>query len=347
MDIMGQYTTIDVKATLIDSVTIEQLQSIANNKNYQNSKIVIMPDTHAGKDCVVGFTVLFDSNIKDTPISPDVIGPDIGCAMLVQPILDSAIDFDKLDNIIKSLVNTDKNFIFEPGYLLKAPVKDYNKQIGSLGRGNHFIEIDKGKNGYYIIIHTGSRHLGAQVFEYYKQHCVDGLLYGQLLLDYYNDVYICQKYAAFNRYVLMGCILGQYGFSYDLLSRWETAHNYIDFDYNIIRKGAISAQKNEKVLIPLNMRDGSIIGYGKGNKAWNYSAPHGAGRVASRKKIKKDISLEDYKASMQGIYSSCININTIDECAYAYKPSETIIDSITETVDIIEIIKPVYNFKNG
>lgn len=355
MQIQGKYTNIDVKATLIEESAIEQLRAIADNEHYKDTKIVIMPDAHAGKGCVVGFTMQYN---KDNPvINPNIVGVDIGCGMLVQPIGKREIDLGMFDEAVKNIVNLEKDHKFENRFKCeldteKRPYEYHNKQIGTLGFGNHFVEI--GENVYgekYIVIHTGSRHLGLRVCNYYMQKCIDGVLQGEDVQDYLYDMALAQKYASFNRRMLMDAILQWYDNELEeeswFMADFETVHNYIDIERGIIRKGAVSAEVGERLLIPLNMRDGSLLCKGKGNPAWNISAPHGAGRVMSRSEAKQKITLQQYEESMQGIYTSCVNKDTIDESVFAYKPMGVILSDIADTVDVVEAIKPIYNFKNN
>lgn len=358
MKIKGTFTDIEVKASIIDEATIAQLEAIANNKYYANTKIVVMPDTHAGKGCVVGFTMQYDPN--NPIINPNIVGVDIGCGMLVVCCDTwgfSQYELEAIDEVIRRVSNEDGHCEFNKNFIAnitneKKSFDYYNNQIGTLGYGNHFVEIDVGEDGKtYFVIHTGSRHLGLQVCNYYMKKCVDGVLTGEDVNNYLHDMLLAQAYARYNRQTLLNKIFTNIKFKiahgFDIKYAFETIHNYIDVKNGIIRKGAISAQKDELVLIPLNMKDGSIIGKGKGNADWNWSAPHGAGRVMSRTEAKQKVKLEDYANSMDGIYSSCINEKTIDESVFVYKPSSVILEDIKETIEVLEVIKPIYNFKNS
>ena len=358
MKIKGTYTDIEVKATIIDEATIAQLEAIANNKYYAGAKIVVMPDTHAGKGCVVGFTMQYNPN--NPIINPNIVGVDIGCGMLVVCCDTwgfSQYELEAIDEVIRRVSNESGYREFNEKFICDLTSKKksfdyYNSQIGTLGYGNHFVEIDVGEDGKtYFVIHTGSRHLGLQVCNCYMEKCVDGVLQGDDVFNYLHDMLLAQAYARFNRQTLLDKIFANIKFkiahSFDIKYAFETIHNYIDVKNGIIRKGAISAQKDELVLIPLNMKDGSIIGKGKGNADWNCSAPHGAGRIMSRTEAKQKVKLEDYANSMAGIYSTCINEKTIDESVFAYKPSEVILEDIKETIEVLEVIKPIYNFKNS
>lgn len=361
-----------------------------------------MPDVHAGKSCVVGFT----GNLGDKVI-PNIVGGDIGCGMLCVNLGQVDIDYDKLDNYIYDNIpsgqdvnetkttNFDLNRLYCNRYLKNVDMLE--KSIGSLGGGNHFIEIDEDEKGNkYLIIHSGSRNLGAQVAKYYQalanQICnyrileykekqkklvaeytssgrqkeiEQGLkqlkeeysvnkeiipyefayLEGKYRDAYLHDMNICQEYAELNRYTMAKKIADEMG--WDITDRFESVHNYISKEDNIVRKGAISAKEGEPVIIPMNMRDGCLIGIGKGNPDWNYSAPHGAGRIMSRSEAKEKLNLEDYKNSMSNVYTTSVNEETIDEAPFVYKPYEEIMDYIIPTVDITNVTKPVYNFKSS
>lgn len=402
---------------------LEQVEQLLQQDVFKNSKIRLMADTHAGKGCVVGFT----ANLGDKVI-PNVVGVDIGCGMLCVNLGNIDIDLKYIDDVINKTVPSGReSFQYTRTKFNKLnqlhcikQLKDtdnFEKQIGTLGGGNHFIEIDvDDENNKYLVIHTGSRNLGKQVAEYYQnlaiELCSNKKQYEeqrQTIIDkyknsgkqqeiqrvlkeyeqefknvlpkipnelcyltgeyrdmYLHDMKICQEYASLNRIIIAGNILNeilgkcsftlvneteidiqkakQYNVS-TTIPYFETIHNYIDFDDNIVRKGAISAYDGEKVIIPINMRDGSIIAVGRGNEDYNYSAPHGAGRIMSRSKAKQNINLQDYIDTMKNIYSTSVCESTIDEAPFAYKPMDEIINNITDTVDVIKVIKPIYNFK--
>lgn len=395
----------------IEQEAINQINTLMEQPAFSNCKVRIMPDVHAGAGCVIGFT----ADLGDKVI-PNIVGVDIGCGMLTAELghidkSDSSIvdyvtdiDYEKLDNVIRTWIPSGRNVHEEVNYI-SAELKNlrcYSKlknvdwlerSIGTLGGGNHFIEIDEGFKGRkYLVIHTGSRNLGKQVADYYQNLAVeltigkDKLAYEQDKLiaeykdqgrsseiqdaikelrnawrnksndipkelcyltgkyrdDYINDMKFCQRFAKKNRLMIALIIMFRMGWC--AIDLFETVHNYID-DSNMIRKGAISAKLGEKVLIPINMRDGCIIGVGKGNEDWNYSAPHGAGRIMSRNKARESISMKSFRESMNGIYTTSVCESTIDESPMAYKPMDEIIENIKDTVDISEIIKPVYNFK--
>lgn len=407
----------------IEQQAVEQVHLLLEQEPFKDCKVRIMPDVHAGKGCVIGFT----ADLGDKVI-PNIVGVDIGCGMLCIELGKIDLDLQKLDEIINKYVPAGRN-IHEQKliefdkinelYCLRElkDTKKFNRSIGTLGGGNHFIEVDKdNEDNKYLVIHTGSRNMGKQVADYYqnlaielcsgkeemfnkKQEIIDTYkqqgkkediqialkeLYKQYkdnkadlpnelcyLTGKYRDMYlhdmkICQEYASLNRIYIAGQILDKIlGINtytlmdskiYDIdkarqinvcitIPFFETIHNYINFEDNIVRKGAISARKGEKVIIPMNMRDGSIIAIGKGNEEWNNSAPHGAGRLMSRTKAKEIFKLDEFKKSMQGIYTSSVVTETIDEAPFVYKPMQEIIDNIKDTADIVKIIKPIYNFK--
>lgn len=392
INIDGKYSSAKIYTENIEEKALEQIQKLCNQEISKDSKIRIMPDTHAGASCTIGTTM----TIADKVV-PAMVGVDIGCGMETIIIENENIDLQKLDEVIKSEIpagfNTRENeHIFtEKINLDELTCKNISKSraklsIGTLGGGNHFIEMNKDSNNkYYLVIHSGSRYLGKQVAEYYQELAYKRLvkdfdvvgklikmlkeqgrhkeiqdeirkvrpldiekdnayLYGDDFNDYINDMKIVQKFAEINRKAIANDIIKKMDLKVE--SSFTTIHNYIDTDNMILRKGAISALKGEKVLIPINMRDGSLICIGKGNEDWNFSAPHGAGRLMSRRKARELIKLEDYMESMKGIYSSSVCESTIDESAFAYKPMDEIVNNIIDTVDIVENIKPVYNFKS-
>ena len=384
----------------IEQEAINQINELLEQEAFKDSKIRIMPDVHAGKGCVIGFT----GNLGDKVI-PNIVGVDIGCGMLCVELGNIDLDLERLDKIIREYVPSGMNVHENQRYkfleleqlycykLLKNKDNWLEKSMGTLGGGNHFIEIDvDGDDNKYLVIHTGSRNLGKQVAEIYQEKAIEYCSYkeemkeekqkiikeykeqhrekeiqkklieiskkyegktklpkdlcyleGKLREDYLHDMKICQEFAVENRKEIAFIIMSKMNLDY--IDCFETIHNYISFEDNIVRKGAISAKKGEKVLIPMNMRDGCIIGVGKGNDDWNQSAPHGAGRIISRMKAKETFNLDEYKESMKDIYTTSVNENTIDEAPFVYKPMQEIIDNIGDTVDIIKIIKPIYNFK--
>ena len=408
----------------IEHEAIEQIELLLEQEAFKDCKVRIMPDVHAGKGCVIGFTADLGNKVI-----PNIVGADIGCGMFVVELGKSDIDLQKFDGVVNKYIPSGRNIREQKvaNFLgiqklhclkeLKESSK-FERGIGTLGSGNHFIELDVDKDGNkYLVIHSGSRNLGKQVAEYY-QNLANELCSGkeeyyakkeeiiktykeqgrkseiqQALKEFekqykdkqpnlpkelcyldgkYRDMYlddmaICQKYAELNRTIIAREILlkyfdikdsyqlrfyrtdGNYYYTQDMVDypfdAWQTIHNYINFGDNIVRKGSISAYAGEKVIIPMNMKDGSLICIGKGNKDWNNSAPHGAGRIMSRSKAKEMFNLEQFKESMQGIYSTSVVEETIDEAPFVYKPIQEIIENIKDTVEIVKIIKPIYNFK--
>lgn len=385
----------------IEQEAVEQIELLLQQEPFRDCKVRIMPDVHAGKGCVIGFTADLGNKVI-----PNIVGVDIGCGMLCVELGKIDLDLQKLDEVINNCIPAGRNIRehklleFEPInelYCLRElkETKKFNRAIGTLGGGNHFIEVDIDDEGNkYLVIHTGSRNLGKQVADYYQNLAIElcsgkeemyqkkeeiiktykeqgrkaeiqkalkelekeykdnkpnlpnelCYLEGKYGEMYLHDMKICQSYATINR----GHIAIEILKKYRILNNqqyFETIHNYISFEDNIVRKGAISAKKGEKVLIPINMRDGSIIAIGKGNEDWNNSAPHGAGRIMSRHKAKEIFKLEDFKESMKDIYTTSVVEETIDEAPFVYKPMQEIIDNIQDTVEIQKIIKPIYNFK--
>lgn len=390
-------------ATTIEQEALSQIYHLANQPYFNDAKIRIMPDAHAGVGCTIGFT----ANLGDKVV-PNLVGVDIGCGVLACNIGNVNLDLNKLDKVIHENIPCGDSVNTKQG--TKIPfngiedmimfknlrnIERIQSSLGTLGGGNHFISIEQTADGdKHILIHTGSRNLGQQVCKHYQQLAIEqcnahtkeikeeinktlailkaegrqkesskaiteiktkysridkvptNLCYltGTLRDDYLHDMKICQEFAWANRLEILNRILKGMKIK-KYVEQWQTIHNYIDFSDNIIRKGAIRCNAGEKVIIPLNMRDGSIIAIGKGNEDWNYSGPHGAGRLMSRSKAKESISMNDFKDSMQGIYTTCVNRGTLDESPMAYKNAQEIINAISDTVDIVNIIKPIYNFK--
>ena len=354
-------------AKTCEKAVYDQLDQLISVDVFKGAKIRIMPDTHSGKGCVIGFT----ANLGDKVV-PNLVGVDVGCGMYVLKL--SKIDFSKealalLDSFIRShipsgfSVNDSKHSV-EFKQLKELRMYDQLKSIerihsaiGTLGGGNHFIELDiDSHSDIYLVIHTGSRNLGQQLAKYYQglaiEHC-KGLgipkdlcyIEGKQREDYLHDMKICQEYAKQNREEIVKRILSFLGVG--VQDSFHTVHNYIDFEDNIVRKGAIRCNKDEKVIIPLNMRDGSIIAIGKGNEDWNCSAPHGAGRLMSRKSACEKLQMDDFKSIMKGVFTTSVNENTLDESPMAYKDAKEIIDLVQDTAYIVEVIKPIYNFKDS
>ena len=383
---------------------IEQIDLLLEQEAFKNCKVRIMPDVHAGAGCVIGFT----GNLGDKVI-PNIVGVDIGCGMLCVGLGDIDLDLEELDKVIRENIPSGMNVhneipipTFFLGHLkcykeLKNKDNWLEKSMGTLGGGNHFIEVDVDENNNkYLVIHTGSRNLGKQVAEIYQNKAIEYCSYkkemaeekmatilylkneerekeiqeklkeitkkyegktklpkdlcyleDELMEDYLHDMEICQQFATINRETIAGEIIAQMGLMLCVEEYFHTVHNYISFEDNIVRKGAISAKKGERVLIPMNMRDGCIIAIGKGNEDWNYSAPHGAGRIMSRMVAKKTFTMEEYKENMKDIYTTSVNEDTLDEAPMVYKSMQEIIGYIGDTVEIERIIKPIYNFKSS
>jgi Uncharacterized conserved protein len=391
IELIGKYNSCKIYATTLDNNVISQIYGMLNYEAFKGEKIRIMPDTHAGKGSVVGFT----STITDKVI-PMVVGVDIGCGVDVVKLDEKSIDFKKLDEVIYNYVPSGFDLRDRPHKFYKKTRLDKLKckrevsldiaslGIGSLGGGNHYIEIDQDAKGHlYLVVHSGSRYLGGKVAQTYqdiayrtmnfdyKMGIINRLkaegkdqdiqnvlksvkmthiekelayLYGENMENYLHDMDIVQEYAVYNRKAIIDEIVRKMELT--VVDEFTTIHNYIDTKNRILRKGSISAQNGEKVIIPINMRDGAIIGIGKGNADWNYSAPHGAGRLFSRSEASQIITLEEFQQSMEGIYSSSVTETTIDESPMAYKSLEEILEHVTETIDVVEVIKPVYNFKS-
>lgn len=377
--IKGAYTsaqifTINNPQNAIDQYARAQIQMICDQESSKDCRIRIMPDVHPGKVGTIGLTMTIGNSII-----PNLIGIDIGCGMTLAQIKGKKIEYQKLDTVIRDRIPSGFNIRTKPhrfvekfnfNKLICAKHIRTNKAIlslGSLGSGNHFIEIDKDDTGnLYIVIHTGSRHLGKEVTEYYlnegqKILKEEGItvpyeitwLNGTLMRDYIHDLQIVQQFASLNREIILEEIVR--GMKWKILDSYECIHNYVDassqtldtFGSFMLRKGAISAKTNERVIIPINMRDGVILGTGLGNIEWNCSAPHGAGRIMKREDVKNNFTVSSFKSEMKGIYSSCIGKNTLDEAPFAYRNISDITEVIKDTIIVNKIIKPVYNFKAG
>jgi len=421
MELKGKYGKAIVYNNNVEQEAISQVINLLNQPMAENANIRIMPDVHAGAGCVIGYTAKITNQIV-----PNLIGVDIGCGVTAYKLgnkKDIKSKFDKLDKYIREKIPSGKNVYSKSG--AKNIEKYYNKfnigpdskefvdriediskttgqdfdyikrSIGTLGGGNHFIEIDADNNGdYWIIVHSGSRNFGLKVAKFYQQIAEDSILgideeeykkkveeikntkkgkgievainklrkemskkgkatgleylEGDKATSYFNDMHIAQLYARISRLIMLNTIInGFYKMDFDINKVTESIHNYINFDDSVIRKGAISAHKGERVIIPLNMADGVIFGYGKGNENWNNSAPHGAGRKLSRSKAKSNIALEDFQKIMKkkGIWTTSVGKSTLDEAPQAYKNSSDIINYLKETVDIEVHMKPVYNYK--
>lgn len=352
--IKGKYNEAIVFAEKLDPMTEEQIEAMCDSEELKDTIIRIMPDCHAGAGCTIGTTIKMD---RATPLNPYFVGVDIGCGVKAVE-LPGPIPFQELDEVIKTSIpygfkidnKADGRAIeLVDQLLIKNKLRNIDrlhKSLGTLGGGNHFIEIAKNDDKLFLLIHSGSRNLGHQVASIYgKMAGKSGFLRGDQIEDYLHDMAICQSYASLNRLKMTDIILTH--FEMAAKSEITSVHNYIEQigETVILRKGAISAKKDEKLLIPINMRDGTIFAKGKGNPNWNESAPHGAGRILSRTDAKKKLSLVEFKKEMRGVFSSRVSKRTLDEAPGAYKPLETIIDSIGEAVEILGIGKALYNFK--
>lgn len=407
-ELSGKYNTCKIFTDNCDNETISQLTNLLNQESVKGSKIRIMPDTHAGKGCVIGTTM----TLQDKVI-PNLVGVDIGCGMLAIKLKEKEIDLKLLDEVINKYVpagfeihESPVSRSFADKIIAPVDVDKAFRSLSSLGGGNHFLEIDRDSRGnLWLVIHTGSRRLGVEVCEYYQNRAYEKLqesakggslkqlinsaiselkvahrekeiskqiekikadyerkndtkvprelayLIGQDFDDYIHDMQLTQQHAAINRKCIADTIITKMDLHpvskdccYDE-DYFDTIHNYIDCDNMILRKGSVSAKLGELLIIPMNMRDGSLICIGKGNPDWNYSAPHGAGRIMSRSQAKDRVNLDDFEESMKGIYSTSVCASTIDESPFVYKPMQEIMDNIKDTVEIVDIIKPIYNFK--
>ncbi|MBR6108056.1 MAG: RtcB family protein [Oscillospiraceae bacterium] len=397
-ELQGKYASAKVFAEIAEESAVSQIITLCNQPISEGAKIRIMPDAHAGAGCTIGTTM----TVKDTAI-PNLVGVDIGCGMETVRLRETHIELQKLDKLIYrcipsgfSVRETPHRFAekFDLSALYCADrihVPRALQSIGSLGGGNHFIEADQSEDGsIFLVIHSGSRHLGVEVARYYQEEAyrvlnrasedeIQSLIAalkaqgkekqiqkalkklhaekhtnvpkhlaytaGALFEQYIHDMKLTQEFAMLNRKAMMDELLR--GMGVHIAEQFTTIHNYIDTEHMILRKGAVSARLGEKLLIPMNMRDGSLICIGKGNDDWNQSAPHGAGRLMSRSEAKSSFTVSEFKKQMSGIYTTSVSSGTLDECPMAYKPMEAIMNCIGDTAEITEIIRPIYNFKAG
>ena len=400
MEIRGRCGVAIAYAKVIEDEAIEQIRRMCDYEFTEGASIRIMPDVHWGKGCTIGTTM----TVRDKVV-PNLVGVDIGCGMYTVDLGKEEIDlahFDEAAHYVPSGRNLwdgrqEKfDLLGMRCYRALKDTKRIARSLGTLGGGNHFIEIDRSADGtHYLVIHTGSRNLGKQVAEYYQNIAIDlshgkdelfrardelirrykaegrrselqealkdlnrafqakaaeipadlAFLFGSYLEDYLHDIEICQDFARRNREVIARVLLERTGLTAG--AAFHTVHNYIDVEERILRKGAIAAHKGERVLIPINMRDGSILAVGRGEPDWNYSAPHGAGRLMSRTAAKENLSMDEFRNTMVDVYTTAVNENTLDEAPMAYKSLADIIDVIEDSVDVIEVLKPIYNFKAG
>ncbi|WP_016994676.1 RtcB family protein [Lysinibacillus boronitolerans] len=393
IEINGRFTNARIFAQTALQTAVDQIQELTDQAFMAGTKVRIMPDYHAGKGCVIGTTIQLQDRVV-----PNLVGIDVGCGVFVAQLDVTTVDFAQLDAIIRTYVpsgqdihkevSPSRHFVeFEGKQFRASGLKDdyTNLSLGTLGGGNHFIELAKDEeNQHYLLIHTGSRYVGAKVANWHQKRAYENLrredltekiealkqqgrqqeiqsmiqaykeqtpfvpkdlsyLEGEAFHDYIHDMKIAQQFARMNRWTIAETIAKQ--MDWHFTDTFDTIHNYIDTETMTLRKGAVRANKDEKLVIPMNMRDGSLICIGKGNAEWNYSAPHGAGRMFSRRAAKKALNMADFKETMQGIWTTSVNEETLDEAPMAYKPMTEITSAIGETVDIVKVIKPVYNFK--
>lgn len=368
IEITGKYNTARVFTDSLDESSRKQIEDLCDQAFTAGSKIRLMPDVHAGAGCTIGTTMTIGDKIV-----PNLVGVDIGCGMetvILGAETQNAKNFDpvKLDKTIHKYIPGGMNIRDDEHELarqipleeIRCPVINKSrakKSVGTLGGGNHFIEVNRDdENNLYIVIHSGSRHLGKEIAEYYQKEARNrdtdnvpkdlAYITGDLFDDYINDMKITQYFALINRKAMMSVILNELKINDETIAgQFSTIHNYIDTESMILRKGAVSAKLNEKHIIPINMRDGSLVCEGLGNPDWNFSSPHGAGRIMSRSKAYATLKMEDYEKSMKGIFTTSVNRETLDESPMAYKDMGEIISNIKPAAKILKIIKPVYNFK--
>lgn len=397
LELQGKYATAKVFTDVVDEASISQVISLLNQPYVDGSRVRMMPDIHAGAGCTIGTTMTISDKI-----CPNLVGVDIGCGMETIRIKESHIEPQKLDKVIRAGIPSGFNIRSKAHRFAKnidlselccAKKVDINRaynSIGTLGGGNHFIEANKDDDGnIYVVVHSGSRHLGLEIANYYQQEAynaltsyskeeIDGIVdmlkasgrareiqgalkalkskrspvpkhlayvEGTLFDQYLHDMKIAQRFAELNRQAMMDTIVKDMGFHVE--EQFTTIHNYIDIDNMILRKGSVSAQAGERLLVPINMRDGSLLCTGKGNEDWNFSAPHGAGRLMSRSAAKETFTVSEFKKEMEGIYTTSVGRSTLDECPMAYKGMEDIVGNIEPTVNVDAVIKPIYNFKAG
>ena len=386
LTIKGKYNTATVYTDILTDSTVGQIMTLCNQKFAQDAKIRIMPDTHSGSSSVIGTTM----TIKDQVV-PNLVGVDIGCGLNVTKFRKGVkLNFDKLDRIIRNRIPSGHHSHSKPLYSfplenIQAPIHRgwALQRLGTLGGGNHFIEVNEGSDGFYLVIRSGSRVLGKEIAEYHQEIAYQKLtqmrqdlklqakaanepdekadliqqreeikipydlsyVSDQDLENYLSDMQIAQQYAVFNRQSMAQTILKAMKWEKQVIESFDSPHNYIDLKHMILRKGADSARKNEKMIVPLNMKDGSIIGVGKGNDEWNQSGPHGAGRTMSRSQARASIRLENYQHMMRHVWTTSVSKKTLNEAPKAYKSKKQILTDLHETMEVKEIIRPLYNFK--
>ena len=382
IEIKGKYNEAKIFTDVVDSASIAQVQELCNQEFTAGSRIRLMPDIHAGAGCTIGTTMTITDKVV-----PNLVDVDIGCGMETTRIREGRLELQKLDKLIYEKIPSgfsirdkahrylDEIDLSELCCAHHVDLLRAEKSIGTLGGGNHFIEVDKDDEGnLYIVVHSGSRHLGVEVdaslqalvaqmkaesqekeiqkelkkLKNLKQTSIPkALAYvsGELFEQYIHDMKIVQHFAMLNRQAMMDEIIK--GMKLHVEEQFTTIHNYIDTDAMILRKGAVSAKEGEQLLIPINMRDGSLLCVGKGNEDWNCSAPHGAGRLMSRADAKQSFTVSEFKKQMAEVYTTSVNKATLDECPMAYKGMQDILDNIGPTADVVKVIRPIYNFKAG
>ena len=365
IEIIGHHGTAKVFTDDLEASAERQIRTFCDQPWSAGAKIRIMPDVHAGKGCTIGATM----TVTDT-IVPNIVGVDIGCGMLTVRLKEKRVDLPRLDSFIRQNIPCGREVRERPhrshGRLdisdlrcvKKIDTRRAKESIGTLGGGNHFIELDQDdESNLYLVIHTGSRNPGLRVAEHYQTIAYNACggraqsevpyelayLSGNDMQDYLHDMAFMQAFADLNRTVIKEVILD--GMNLAEEDSFTTIHNYVDTEMMILRKGAVSAQKGERLLIPMNMRDGSLICTGLGNEDWNCSAPHGAGRLMSRKDAFDTFTLTAFRESMEGVYTTSVSRDTLDECPMVYKPMEEIMKQIKDTVTVEKTIRPIYNFK--
>lgn len=408
IEIKGLNAEVKVYTELLEDLAAEQIKGMADHSITERTQVRIMPDVHAGKGSTIGTTIKLPENFEDWKVSPNVVGVDVGCGILMYKLGDKSVDLERLDNEVNARIPAgfnvhknpqDRKFTDESLKNLSFKIRGekkvrVSKSLGTLGGGNHFIELGVDENGaYWLSVHSGSRNLGIQVAHGHQNIAIAKLnedkidlrgeidklkaagkhneiqkvvtklkaefkpvtkedevlawLEGENLKDYLQDMDVAQKYAAASRAKMLDIIVDAMGF--EVVDQFDSVHNFIEHDNfknGMIRKGATSAKVGERLVIPLNMRDGSIIAIGKGNEDWNVSAPHGAGRMMSRSQARRELDVEEFKAQMGEVYSTSVGDSTIDEAPGAYKPSNEILKQIAPTADVLHIVKPLYNFKS-
>ena len=366
--IKGRYTEAFVYTDVVEQEALDQIKAMCDQPFAEGARVRVMPDVHYGASCTIGTTMTVGDKVV-----PNIVGVDIGCGMETVALEEREIDFSALDAAIRRHIPSGTSVRQTPHPAMadfdltrlrcyeQISVQRAELSLGTLGGGNHFIEVDRSDAGrLYLVIHSGSRMLGTQVAQHYQKLGWAGLqakgldaeipeamayVEGADMEDYLHDMHIVQQYAALNRQVMTRLLLDALGLHE--AERFTTIHNYIDVERRILRKGAVSAQKDEILLIPINMRDGALLCRGKGNPEWNYSAPHGAGRLLSRSAARESLSVEEFRARMEGVYTTCVGRSTLDESPMAYKGIGDILDNIAPTAEVLEHLTPVFNFKSG